>query len=87
MSTDWNKYSTSLETLNRAGNPPDNIVITFAVDEVRRIVGQTIAHNPVNPDETSRGNRAHADVPGAKTTEARLKFLRICKPAGIQAGA
>lgn len=77
MSTDWEKYSTPSETRSRARNPSDNVVIALPVGKVREIEGQTIQHTPVNPGPDTLPNRAHTDVFGEKTTEARLKFLQI----------
>ena len=80
MSTDWNKYSTPHETRQRAKSPEANIVIAIVAGEVRAIEGQRVEHTPVNPTEEQPGNRAHTDVFGEKTTEARLKFMQIWKP-------
>lgn len=80
MSTDWEKYSTPAETRARARSPAANSIIALAVGKVREIEAQTVEHTPVNPAPTILPNRAHADVFGEKTTEARLKFLQIYTP-------
>ncbi len=77
MSTDWNKYSTPLETRLRAKNPQANIVIALVAGDVRAIEGQRIEHTPINPSDEQAGNRAHTDVFGEKTTEVRLKFMQV----------
>ena len=77
MSTDWAFYSTASETRRRARVPADNMVISLNVDKVRAIIGQTVQHTPVQPDEQQQGNRSHTDVFGEKTTEARLKYMQI----------
>jgi hypothetical protein len=77
MSTDWEKYATPEETLQRARNPADNIVVLLPVGEVRQVPGQRVEHTPVQAAEDSPGNRAHTDVFGEKTPEARVKFLQI----------
>lgn len=56
-----------------------NIVITLIAEKVREIAGQTVVHTPIEPRGENRGNRAHAEVFGQKTTEARLKFMQIWK--------
>jgi hypothetical protein len=73
MSTDWAKYTHPEETRSRGRSPEDNAIIQMLVRKVRLIPGQKVAHTPdlVTP------NRAHSDVFGEKTTEARLKFSRI----------
>jgi hypothetical protein len=77
MSTDWDRYSTPQETRHRARNPFDNVVIALPVGKVREIAGQRVEHTPIQPEADAPGNRAHCDVFGEKSTEARLKFLRI----------
>jgi hypothetical protein len=69
MSTDWSKYSTPIETQQRASEPAANGVVSWRVVYVRSI-GQSVNHTP-RPE-----NRAHADVIGAKDVEVRLKLLR-----------
>lgn len=75
MSTDWSKYSNPRETRNRAkhyGGDPNNYgIIGMNVGETRKIENQTVDHDP-QPE-----NRAHTNVNGEKTTEARLKLYRI----------
>ena len=73
MSTDWQKYSTAVETRNRARTPRDNAVIQLQVGAVRRLNGQTVVHTP----DIARLNRAHTDVIGEKNPEIRLKFCRL----------
>ena len=84
MSTDWDKYSSPEETLQRARNPADNGVIQMVVGDVRQVPGLRVEHTPDFPR-----NRAHTDVYGEKSTEARVKLLRICTwviPISPQAG-
>jgi hypothetical protein len=71
MSTDWNKYSTSNDTLARSKKPADNGVIGMNVGEVRAVQPLEVIHKPLTD------NRAHADVSGEKSTEVRVKLLRI----------
>ena len=53
----------------------DNAVIRLMADDVRCIPDQTVVHTP----DLATRNRAHTDVFGEKSTEARLKFSRIYK--------
>ena len=72
MSTDWDKYSTAVETRARGPNPPDEYwVVRMNVGEVRGVPGQTVEHSPL-PE-----NRAHTDVIGEKDEEARVKLRRL----------
>jgi hypothetical protein len=75
MSTDWDKYSTPLETLNRARVPRRNAIIEMNVEDVRSIPEQSVQHCPL-PE-----NRAHTGVIGDKhkDPEVRIKFRRICR--------
>jgi hypothetical protein len=76
MSTDWNKYSSPQDTLNRTTREPrHNAVIEMHVEDVRLIPNQSVEHCPL-PE-----NRAHTGVIGDKhrDPEVRLKFQRICR--------
>ncbi len=59
MSTDWEKYSTPVDSVNRAraSNPRDNGILGLNTGEVREI-GLTVIHNP------SKDNRSHTLVRG-----------------------
>src|ERR1700733_5373199 len=65
MSTDWEKYSTAEQSRNRAIVPDDNSIIKLSVAGIRNIEKLSVIHEPL-PD-----NRAHAEVFGDKTTQAR----------------
>lgn len=73
MSTDWDRYSTARDTRRRNPNkPPTNYaVVRLEVGEVKKVPDQTVVQSP-KPD-----NRAHTDVFGDKTPEARIKFSRL----------
>ena len=71
MSTDWEKYSTPTQTRARAKEPTKNGVIQMQAGSVREIPALKIEHSPKTK------NRAHTDVLGEKTTEARVKLRRI----------
>jgi len=75
MSTDWEKYRTPNETLSAAKNPSDNGVISLPVRGVREIdcPDQEVTHTP----SVELDNRAHTDVKGEKSTEARVKLKRL----------
>lgn len=70
MSVDWSKYSTPIETRNRARRPESNGVVALQVGLVRTIP-QDVEHSPVAT------NRAHTDVVGEKSAETRTKLRRI----------
>ena len=73
MSTEWEKYTTPMETRNRAKRPQDNGVIQMLCGDVKNIAELAIAHTP----DIEQRIRAHADVIGPKSTEVRLKLKRI----------
>lgn len=80
MSTDWSRYSSAQNLLQRAKTPTNNIIVAMVVGEVRQIPEQTVEHTPIAPNELMpEGNRAHADVRGPKknSPESRLKFREI----------
>lgn len=70
MSTDWSRYSTPTQTRERRRTPSDNLVVQMVVGVVRAIPGQLVEHTPL-PE-----NRAHTDVSGEKTVEARVLLRR-----------
>ena len=73
MSTDWDKYSTPGATRERAKVPQNNGVIEMPVAEVRKIMGQTVVHRPI------QSNRSHTEVLGPKDEEVRLKLRRVAR--------
>ena len=89
MSTDWCRYSTAQQTLERAKNSADNIVVGMNVGVVRSIPEQTVEHTPIEPcPEMPAGNRAHTDVRGNKkrNSEVRVKFRQHCWIAPTEGG-
>jgi hypothetical protein len=88
LSSDWEKYSTPLETRDRVGmqlkkntqdfkNPDDFGVLQMNVGILRNeILRQIIEHDPIfnNPEILGMpNNRAHAIIIGEKDEEVRLK--------------
>jgi len=73
MSTDWERYSSPAETLQRAAEASKNGVIQLGAGSVRVIEGLTVEHTPI------LANRAHTDVFGEKTTEVRLRLKRVAQ--------
>lgn len=73
MSVDWDKYSTAEQARQRARQPHKNAVISMQAGQIRVIPGQEVFHRPI------LNNRAHSEVLGEKTTEARVRFGRIFK--------
>jgi hypothetical protein len=76
MSTDWDRYSTPQETLDRARVPAQNAVISLNVGEVRAIDPLSVKHDLRDVDGQPV-HRAHTSVFGEKTPEVRLKLRRI----------
>jgi hypothetical protein len=74
MSTDWSKYSTALETQNRAKKPADNGVVCLVAGKVRDIKGLSVVHTPHN---TTPPHPRHVDVFGEKDEEVRMRLLGI----------
>ena len=74
MSTDWSKYASPEETRERAPKPEENGVVALHVGKVRS-VPLDVTHSP----DKKNNNRAHTDVIGEKTTEARVKLGRAVK--------
>ena len=77
MSVDWAKYSTPIDTKNRARKPSENAVIAFTAGDARSIPNQAVEHKPINPPEIP--NQAHSEVIGNKKTptEVRARFMDI----------
>jgi len=76
MSTDWSKYSTAEQSLNRAPNPKDNGIVKFEVGSVRK-TKLTVEHFPI-PE-----NQSHTDVIGIPPKgefkiSMRAKLKHIC---------
>lgn len=88
LSSDWNKYSTPKETLQRLSvqpkrnggfkNPGDYYVVQLSVRKIRtEIPSQIIDHDPIRNDPVLPDNRAHTKIIGEKDPEVRLKFVDI----------
>jgi hypothetical protein len=84
MSVDWSKYSCPEGTRQRAKTPNDNGVIALNVGRIRAEVELEVEHDPVQervindaPGSSIPANRAHSEVLGEKSTERRLKLVRI----------
>ncbi len=73
MSTEWDRYSTPEETQHRGPKPSQEYgVIGLNVEGVRSFPPEmTVEHSP------TEDNRAHTDVIGEKTPEARVKLRRL----------
>ncbi len=79
MSTDWNKYSTPIETRNRIRqdrSATEYGVLGMNVGVARSVPNQAILHAPIVE------NRAHTNVTGPigaknQKTEIRLRFMQI----------
>jgi hypothetical protein len=58
ISTDWEKYSTPIETLNRSPESSKFAVIQANVGRIREIIQLIVQHSP------SRENRSHTNIHG-----------------------
>ena len=72
MSTDWEKYSTPQDTLQRALTLARRGVVLMTAGDVREIPNLRVTHTPAPQ------NQAHTDVLGEKSAEVRMKLSRIC---------
>ena len=72
MSTDWEKYSSSYDTRQRAKQPEANGVVQLQVGFVRNLPDQRVEHTP----SLELNNRSHTDVFGPKTVAVRAELLR-----------
>lgn len=75
MSADWEKYSTPMESRQRARKPLENAIISFVVYQLRNLTLQVI-HNP------ARDNRAHSLIKGKEKkiqndNRVRLGLLNV----------
>ncbi len=75
LSVEWDKYSTALETRNRAKNPLANGVVSFYTCKVRQTPPLKVEHKPSK-------NQAHSVIfdilPTANDPEIRIKLRKIC---------
>lgn len=78
MSTDWTKYSTPSQSLNRAKTPTKNGLVELQAGSVRNIAPLTVVHDP----DHAHKNRAHTLVKGPinEDVEIRVRLSRIAKP-------
>jgi hypothetical protein len=81
MSTDWNKYSTPVESRNRARVPEDNGIVSFSVLKVReKPYPLSVRHDPTLTEHFK--NRAHTVVfevpPRHNDIGIRIKLRDIC---------
>lgn len=83
MSTDWNKYCTPSETLNRFEDGKKRFVVSLEVNKIKKIPFQRIQHSPILKTDESLGNRAHTDVfwdigeDNNLKVEIRFKYMQI----------
>jgi hypothetical protein len=78
MSTDWERYSTSAETRARAPKPLDNAVFALVAGGIR---SEPLPLEVIHTPNVELKDRAHTDVIGEKSTEARLKLSKLYKVA------
>ncbi len=81
MSTNWNKYSTPLELQQLAKVPEKNGVVSFIVEDIRKVpYPLQVIHDPIFTEQFR--NKAHAlilDIPPRKNDIGiRVKLRDIC---------
>jgi hypothetical protein len=64
ISTDWEKYSTAVETRSRQGRPERFAVLRMIVGKVKEIEELTVSHEPVQAVEGQPDNQAHTSIYG-----------------------
>lgn len=69
MSTDWEKYSTAVQTRGRQGRPERFGVLRMIVGKIHEIDGLSVVHFPL-PD-----NRAHTHVYGVESETSGVPDL------------
>lgn len=70
VSTDWEKYSTAVETRSRQGRPERFAVLRMKVGLVREINELTVFHSPIQNVEGQVDNRAHTDIYGLEAQKS-----------------
>lgn len=70
MSTNWEKYCSSVEARLKAKVPCDNAIIAIEAVSARR-VAMIVKHTP----DIQRQDRSHTDVIGEKSNEVRMALL------------
>jgi hypothetical protein len=67
ISSDWEKYSTAIQTRSRQGRPERFAVIRMVAGSVREIDGLTVLHSPIQGAEGQIDNRAHTSILGLES--------------------
>jgi len=69
MSVNWEKYKTAKDSADE-----NSAAVVGLVSEDCRKLEQSVEHTPVEPDQASGPNQAHAEVCGSKTNSTRRKL-------------
>jgi hypothetical protein len=67
ISTDWEKYSTPVQTRSRQGRPEKFAVLRMNAGRVREIDDLTVSHSPVQNMPGQPDNQAHTDIFGLES--------------------
>lgn len=67
ISTDWEKYSTAVETRSRQGRPERFAVLRMIVGKVKEIEELTVSHEPIKGVEGQPDNQAHTSIYGLES--------------------
>ena len=79
MSVDWDKYSTPIETRDRARHPAENGVVSLNAGSVRTIRALAVEHFPLPPNRSHSGVTGMSDLPKEGLAEARVQLARIAR--------
>ena len=75
ISTDWEKYSTAVQTRARQGGPERFAVLRMIVGQVREIDGLSVAHEPIQNVDGQPDNRAHSSIYGLESSMSAIADL------------
>ena len=80
MSTDWSRYSSTIDSQNRARIPNDNGIVSFLVSLVKDTpYSLSVRHDPVHEIPKNLSHSLVFDVPARKNDIGiRLKLRDIC---------
>jgi len=72
MSTDWDKYITSLDSLMLAKDPSKNAIIKFSAGVIRSESSMSVEHDPI---ETNRAHSLIIGIPEKGDLKVKVRVL------------
>jgi hypothetical protein len=67
ISTDWEKYSTAVETRSRQGRPERFAALRMVVSKVKEIEELSVSHEPIQGIGGQSDNQAHTSIYGLES--------------------